>query len=123
MSATGNVLFNMAVSGASEAANQFSGVKKTVIGLTAAFAALSAKVSKDGLNAFIKYEAALRNVQSVTLDTADGFKEMDQAVLELTNRGLRSYAHETATALYDVRSAGISRWIVTGKHFLKLLHT
>tara|TARA_Y100000310_G_scaffold90528_2_gene87808 strand:- start:3948 stop:7328 length:3381 start_codon:yes stop_codon:yes gene_type:complete len=107
MSATGNILFNMAVTGSQNAAKQFNGVNKSIVGLTAAFAALSAKVAKDGLSAFTKYEAAMRNVQSVTLDTTKGFQDMDKAVLQLTNKGLRSYAHETAAALYDVRSAGI----------------
>lgn len=81
---------------------------KVGVGIAAtAIAAFTAKLSSDAFDAFNKFDAGMRNVQSITLDTEEAFSSMTDQVLELTNSGLLAYADETAEVLYNVRSAGI----------------
>lgn len=94
-----------AMSESTEGVNAF---KLGVVGAGAALAAFSVKIGGEALDAFEEFEAKMRNVQSVTRDSEESFQAMSEEVKQLANRDLIASVDEYASALYDVRSAGIS---------------
>lgn len=79
-----------------------------VVAAGAALAALTLKVGADALDAFGSFEAKMRNVQSVTGDSTEALGSMMEEVKSLANRDLIAPVDDYASALYDIRSAGIS---------------
>ena len=96
-----------AVQGANDVNSSVTKVGKSIGGAATAIIAFGAALFKLTRESFVDFNAQMANVNSVVLETKQGLTDMTEEVIQLTNSGLRSYASETAKALYNVASAGI----------------
>lgn len=83
-----------------------SGFSKMALGATAAFAALSIPIVKAVQHA-AEFEFQMARVKAITVPTAEGFRDMRKAALEMSTQFGRS-APETAQGLIYLGQAGFS---------------
>lgn len=84
-----------------------NGAKMALAGIGIAAAGMAIKIGKDAVDAAVDFQASMSNIATLVDTSKESMDEMGKAVLEMSKEVPVSIADLT-TALYDVRSAGIS---------------